>query len=123
MNCEAIMIFKPNPKEKAEPETLAFLMQTFISENIELYPVAVSQITTETKCYPSYDAAQGYRPKTKKTTLFPGDYVLFIHGKLHHMNKNTMKRFLTAGDKQYLSHFEIIHPDAYETFFEDIITY
>jgi hypothetical protein len=117
------MVFKPNHREQAEPETLAFLMHTFISDNIELYPVAVSQITRETKCYSSYDEANGWKPKTKKTTLLPGDYVLFIGGKLHYMNKTTMRRFLTTGDRQYLSHFEIVHPDTDETFFEDIKTY
>ena len=123
MNCECIMVFKPDPNNPAEPETLAELLHFYVSDNIELYPVAVSKITRETRCYASYDAAHGWAPKNNKTTLHNGDYVLFVGGKLHHMNKTTIKRYFPASDKQYLSHFAIIHPDTDEDFFEDIKTF
>lgn len=122
MNTECIITTKENRNQKKQLETIRAYIEK-LSNEIELYPVALSKITKETKCYKTYDESHGYTQKGKKTILFPDDLVLFVAGKYRYMNKTTLNRYATKDEKNALSGIVVLFPQAETTFFEDITTY
>ena len=122
MNTECIFLSNTARTDKKALENLAVYINK-LSDEMELYPVALSRITTETKCYPTYDQAAGWAPKNKKTTILPGDLVLFVAGKYHYMSKQTLRRYANQEEKNLLSGFTILFPAAEKEFFEDINNY
>lgn len=120
MNCECVMVCKTDRTDIAKLRELASLLNRYVAENVELYPVCISEITDQTNAYRSYDAANGWGPKGTKTTLNSGDLVLFIAGKLHYMNKSSVRNYLPASDRAILTDFDFWHPAADDDFFEDL---
>lgn len=122
MNCECVLRYRPDPENPVKPLFLGRAIAADISQKIELYPVTVSVITTDTPAFATYDAAHGWG-HGKKATLKTGDLVLFVSGKLHYMNKNTIKRLLSTENKGLCAGFDILHPAAEEIFFRDAFAF
>lgn len=112
MNCECIFRYKPDPEHPGKPLELGRAISADVSNNIELYPVTISVITAKTKATANYDGGRCY-------TLRPGDIVLFVGGKYHHMNKTTIRPYLHGNNKKLLQDFEILFPKSHEIFFRD----
>lgn len=119
MNTECIITTTNNRGAIDRMKEIAAQIEA-ISENVELYPVAISQITVPTNCYKTYDEVTGWRPKRQKTVLAQGDYVVFVAGKYHYMNKTALRQLLP---KSILTDLVVLFPDAREQFFTDIIEY
>lgn len=115
MNCECTVIYKPDRNDESKLHALACILSRYVSENVELYPVSISKVTKKTSAYKNYDRTYG------KTVLQPGDYILFIAGKLHYMNKTTVKQYTPQNDKNFITNFEFLHPDTRDEFFTDIL--
>lgn len=122
MNTECIIVAT---NDRAQIERLKAIAEiiTAMSENAEIYPVAISRITEETSCYKTYDESAGYYPKQRKTVLNPGDHVLFIAGKLRFMDKATLRLLTPKESKSIWSDFAVLFPSASNPFFTDIIEY
>lgn len=119
MNCECVIIYPADRNNIEKLRELSRILRA-ISDQIELDPVAISRITTETKAYNTYDEAFGWRPKGRKTTLHPDDLALFVAGKYHYMSKAMLRYYLTPEDRKTLSDYKIIFPSSDDCFFEDI---
>ena len=96
MNTECVIISKNDTHDETKLHRLASIINERITYQCELYPYTISEITKTTAAYNTYDAAAGWEPKGKKTTLNPGDKVLFVGGKLHYMNKAFLKQMFDA---------------------------
>lgn len=120
MNTECVIISKNDTHDETKLHRLASIINERITYQCELYPYTISEITKTTAAYNTYDAAAGWEPKGKKTTLNPGDKVLFVGGKLHYMNKAFLKQMFDAEGKKLLAEFSIVFPTHCDDFFRDI---
>lgn len=120
MNTECIFINKTDTHDEEKLQRLASIINESITPRCELYAYTISEITRTTAAYNSYDEAAGWRSKSKRTTLNPGDKVLFVGGKLHYMNKEALRSLLNREDKKFLSEFKIVFPIHVDDFFKDI---
>lgn len=123
MNCECVFVSKTDRADPAKILSLAAALLLDVSDNVELYPVAHSEITTETATYNDYDQAFGWKPKGKKTMLHPNDHVLFVAGKYHYMSKAVLRNYMNKENRELLKDFQIVFPATHDPFFKDLYTY
>ena len=123
MNCECVFVSKTDRQNPTKILVLATALLQDVSNNAELYPVAHSQITMETKTYNTYDEAFGWTPKGRYTKLNTGDHVLFVAGKYHYMTKTILRGFMSKENRELLKDFQIVFPATTEPFFDDLYLY
>jgi hypothetical protein len=125
MTTECIVIHKTARDNLDELSKLyAILDNELEAAGIELYPVAISEITREYRGWKNINAAMGYFRSGKPIKLHPGDKCLFLRGKDWHMNKTDLRSYLSTKTMKTLVNFEIVFPewpDGNGTFFIDIV--
>ena len=121
MNCECVLI-DTRDRSGEGLSYLADLISQYISPRFELYPAAISEITTPTTAYTTYDAAAYFGGP--HLTINPGQRVLFIQGKLHHMSVQAIKNHMPADERRAFTGCRIVFPKPNAAdFFTDIVTY
>lgn len=123
MTTECVIIHKTNRNDTTPLYKLYFVLENEIPDDIELYPVSVSEITTKHKVFSNINMAMGYYFGGKQKTLKPGEKCLFVGGKDWHMNKQDLRSYLTPESKKFLTEFEIMFPEFtedMEPFFIDL---
>ena len=103
MNCECIYYSKDTGKDKWYMNHFCGLAGTIRDMPCELYPVALSTITEDVKCYKDYEGGE-------VITIPAGSVVLFVGGKYHYMNT------IRNGRRVFHPYFPVDH----EVSFEDI---
>lgn len=107
MNCECIYYSKDTGKDKYYMNSLYGLAGTIRDTACELYPVALSTITEDTKCFKDY-----YDFGTT-VTIPKGSTVLFVGGKYHYMES------VRIGRRVFHPYFPIDHDVQFEDIEDD----
>lgn len=110
MTTECIIIHKQDRNDIDKLCQLYHILETEITD-IELYPIAVSEITVKHMAFSNINTAMGYRSTGKQITLQPGDKCLFVQGKDWYMNKTAIRSHLSAEGKKLLTEFSIMFPE------------
>lgn len=111
MNCECI--YYNSNKTLRDYKDIAKLIESF---GVELYPVAISRVISETRTSDTYDGAYWFE---NFNGIIPEDsLVLFVQGKLHYMDDI----ILDGKERKGLRHIKCWFPER-NIQFEDIITF